>query len=278
MAKRPLSASQVAALKATGNHWIAPSLYLQIRPQGTRSWLFRYERDGRTHWVGLGAAAGIGAVNLSEARREAERLRVAVRDGADPLNEKRAKQVEIKEEVPTFAWCCRQYVAAHEASWTNEKHRFEWGSSLKRYAEPVIGTKPVDEIDVNDVHRVLEPIWIAKPETASRLRGRVEAVLGWATAKGYRSGDNPARWVGGALSHLLPPHGRIQKVTPRKATPYADVPALVSRIRALTSTSAYALLFTLLTAARTIETLGARWNEMDFDTNVWNVPAERMKM
>lgn len=168
MAKRPLSASQVAALKATGNHWIAPSLYLQIRPQGTRSWLFRYERDGRTHWVGLGAAAGIGAVNLSEARREAERLRVAVRDGADPVTEKRAKQVEIKEEVPTFAWCCRQYVAAHEASWTNEKHRFEWGSSLKRYAEPVIGTKSVDEIDVNDVHACSNPSGSRSPR---RRRG-----------------------------------------------------------------------------------------------------------
>src|SRR5690606_27743249 len=127
-----LSSSQIAAIKVPGNHWVAPSLYLQVRPQGTRSWLFRYERVGRTRWLGLGPAAGIGPVSLTDARHEAERLRVAVRDGADPVTEKRAKRADSKatKDITTFAWCCRQYVAAHEASWTNEKHRFEWGSSL----------------------------------------------------------------------------------------------------------------------------------------------------
>jgi integrase len=277
MAKRALSLPQINAIQAEGNHWVAPSLYLQIRPQGTRSWLFRYEKDGRTRWRGLGPAAGIGPVSLTDARYEAERLRVVVRNGGDPIAEKKAKRAITKKEVPDFKWCAAEYVAAHENSWSNPKHAAQWTSTLKMYAEPVAGSLPVDAVGVDEVLRILKPIWTTKPETASRLRGRLEAVLGWAAAKGYRDGANPAQWRGGALEHLLPPQGRVKRIQPRKATPWRDVPALVATLRLMDSVSAAALLFTLLTASRTGEAIGARWTEIDFEAKTWTVPAVRMK-
>lgn len=278
MAKRALSTSQVDALKAVGNHWVAPSLYLQIRPQGSRSWLFRYERDGKTRWLGLGPAGGVTPVKLTEARDGAERLRIVVRDGGDPVANKRAKRAETKKvAVPTFAWCCAEYIAAHEASWRNDKHRAQWTSTLKLYAEPVAGKLAVDAVGVDEVLRILQPLWTTKPETASRLRGRIESVLGWAAAKGYRDGANPAQWRGGALEHLLPPQGRVRRIQPRKATPWREVPALVVDLRKLDSVSGAALLFTLLTASRTSEVIGARWDEVDFESKTWVVPAVRMK-
>lgn len=277
MAKRALSAAQVASIKADGRHPVAPSLYLNVRAAtGSRSWLFRYERQGKCHWLGLGGAAD---VPLTKARDEAERLRVEVRQGQDPLAERKTKKAEVSKVIsiaPTFAWCAAEYIAAHEASWKNDKHIAQWTSTLATYVKPIFGSLPVDKVEVEHVLKALKPIWITKPETASRLRGRIERIIGYASAMGHRSGPNPAEWKG-ALSHLLPPHGRVQKVVHHAAVPYAEVPALVARLGRMTSTSAKALRFTVLTASRTGETIGALWSEIDLKARLWTIPAERMK-
>lgn len=277
---RALSLAQVNALQAKGNHWVAPSLYLQIRPErGSRSWLFRYERAGKTAWLGLGPAAGILPVSLTDARDKAERLRIAVRDGADPLAEAKARRTPpAKEEstTPTFAWCAEQYIATHEASWKNAKHAAQWTSTIETYANPIIGKLPVDRVGVDEVLKVLRPIWATKSETASRLRGRIEKVIGWAEAKKYRSGDNPAA-ARGPLSHLLPSLAKVQKVVARPSVPYAEVPALVAELRKLDSTSARALLFTILTCTRTTEAIEGSWPEVDATAATWTIPNERMK-
>jgi integrase len=274
-ARRALTASLVASLKDEGVHWIGPSLYLQIRPQGTRSWLFRYTRNGENQWMGLGALAD---KPLSEARDESAMLRVSVRRGADPMAEKQAKREarRPKREVPTFAECAEQYIESHRAGWKNDKHIAQWESTIRMYANPVLGKMAVDQISVEDVLKVLQPIWVEKPETASRLRGRIEKVLGWATAMKFRSGDNPATWKG-ALSHLLPAISKIQTIEHHKAVPYEQVPLLMRDLVRTESMSAKALIFTILTAARTGETIGATWGEVDFGLNLWVVPASRMK-
>jgi integrase len=272
--RRALTAAQVAAL-SDGVHWVAPSLYLQIRPQGTRSWLFRCSRNGENQWTGMGAAAD---KPLSEARDEAATLRVAVRRGEDPFAEREAARAATKpkSKVPSFADCAGRYLESHRAGWRNGKHVAQWESTIRSYANPVLGKLPVDRVTVEHVLKVLEPIWTEKPETASRLRGRIEMVLGWATAMKYRSGDNPAAWKG-ALSHLLPPLSKVQKIAHRKAVPYAEVPAVVQQLQKVNGTSAKALLFTILTGARTGETIGATWDEIDLDQKLWVIPAERMK-
>ena len=277
MPKRALTATQVAALSDHTVHWVAPSLYLQIRPQGTRSWLFRYFRDGTNQWMGLGAVAD---KPLSEARDEAAMLRVLVKRGGDPMAERReveaAAKPKSKAKQPTFAECAEKYIEAHRSGWKNDKHIAQWESTLRIYAGPIIGKRPVDTISIEDVLKVLQPIWIDKPETASRLRGRIEKVLGWATAMKFRSGDNPADWSG-ALGHLLPAISKVQTVVHHKAVPYDEVPALMAELRKNDSISAKALMFTILTVARTGESTGARWDEIDLDAKVWTVPADRMK-
>jgi integrase len=274
--RRALTASQVSALKEHGVHWIAPSLYLQIRPQGTRSWLFRYSRDGENQWMGLGALAD---KPLGEARDEAAELRAKIRRGADPFGEKQIKQESkpTKSKVPTFAECADQYIEAHRAGWKNEKHADQWPSTIRMYANPVVGKLPVDKITVDHVLKILKPIWTEKPETASRLRGRIEKILGWAAAMGHRAGDNPAAWKGGALSHLLPPISKVQTIVHHPAVPYDEVPALMATLMRNDSISAKALVFTILTAARTSETTRATWDEIDLEQKLWVVPGKRMK-
>ena len=273
--RRALTSTQVNALVADGVHWVAPSLYLQIRPQGTRSWLFRYSRNGENQWMGLGAAAD---KSLTEARDEAAVLRVQVRKGGDPMGEREqvAAKTKPRAKAPTFADCADKYIEAHRAGWKNAKHIDQWESTLRTYAGPVIGKKAVDQIAVEDVLKILQPIWSTKPETASRLRGRIEKVLGWATAMKYRTGDNPAAW-GGALSHLLPAISKVQKIEHHKAVPYVEVPTLMKQLIGNDSISAKALIFTILTGARTGETTGAVWPEIDLDAKLWVLPPERMK-
>lgn len=178
--------------------------------------------------------------------------------------------------VPTFEKMAKDCIASMESGWKSEKHAAQWSSTLKTYAYPKLGRKPVDTITVEDVLAVLKPIWTSRPETASRLRGRIETVLAYAKALGHRDGDNPASWSG-ALKHLLPPINRVRTIQPRKAMPYADVPAFYHEVRGMETTGAQALRFLLLTAARTNEVLGARWDEVDLDERIWTVPAERMK-
>lgn len=278
-ARRALTAAQVAAIKDENVHWVAPSLYLQVRPgQGTRSYLFRYSRDGKNQWMGLGS---VDEKSFSEVRDEAAMLRVLVKRGEDPIANKReveAKQrAEAKPKSPTFEECAKQYIQTHESGWKNEKHVAQWKSTLKTYAGPVIGKMPVDAITVEDVLKVLKPIWTKKPETATRLRGRIEKVLGWATAMKYRTGENPAAWLNAPLQHLLPAVSAVQKVEHHMAVPYAQMPKFMAELDKLGTMGAKALKFTILTVSRTGETLGARPEEFDFNARVWTVPAERMK-
>lgn len=259
-------------------HWVAPSLYMQVRDHGTRSWLFRYSCGGTNQWMGLGSTDD---KPLGDARDEAAMLRVLVKRGEDPIANKRQveakRKIEMKPKVPTFAECATQYIASHKSGWKNEKHAQQWPSTIKMYVNPFIGKLPVDQVTVEDVLKVLKPIWTSKAETASRVRGRVEQILGWATAMGYRSGENPAQWKGGALPHLLPATDKISKVEHRKAVPYQDVPKLMTELRKNGSTSAKALMFTILTGARTTETREATHSEIDRTTKIWTIPARRMK-
>jgi integrase len=276
--KRALSAQQVAALTSAGTYRVDNSLYLQVRDHGTRSWLFRYARHGKTHWVGLGA---LRDVPLSRAKELAVMERAKLISGISPIEERRAAREAARaaapKQMPTFAWCADQYIEAHRAGWKNAKHLEQWESTLRTYAGPVIGKLEVDKVTTEHVLRILKPIWVAKPETATRLRGRIEKVLGWAAAKKFRSGENPARWQGGELSHLLPAISKVQKIEHHRAVPYSEIPALMDELRGMDTAGAKALRFITLTAARTGEVIGARWAEVDLETATWTIPADRMK-
>lgn len=273
-----MTAAQVNAIRDDGVHRVAPSLYLQVRAgQGTSSWLFRYSRNNTNQWMGLGS---VEDKSFTVARDEAAMLRVLVKRGEDPIANKREveakRQIEEKPKAPTFDECAKNYIASHESSWKNDKHVAQWKSTLKTYAGPVIGKTPVDQIAVEHVLKILKPIWTQKVETASRLRGRIEKVLGWATAMKYRTGENPAAWTG-ALQHLLPAASAVQTIEHHKAVPYKDVPRVMADLRKTDGIGAKALMFTILTVARTGETLGARPEEFDFEAKVWTIPPERMK-
>jgi integrase len=226
--------------------------------------------------MGLGA---LDVVSLAEARERARDARKLLAEGADPLDARRAATAAARaKEVArlTFKAAAGQYIAAHAAGWRNAKHGEQWQATLRTYVYPVIGDLDVGAIEVAHVMTILDPIWSTKSETASRVRGRIEAVLDWAAARGHRTGDNPARWKG-HLDKLLPPKRKVAAVRHQPALPYADLPAFMVDLRGLTSVSARALDFTILTAVRTGETLGARWTEIDFAAKVWTIPGERMK-
>ncbi|WP_335339318.1 tyrosine-type recombinase/integrase [Bosea sp. PAMC 26642] len=260
-------------LREPGIYGDGAGLYLQIGPTGAKSWLFRFMRRGKARAMGLGPLHTIG---LAEARQAALACRKELLDGRDPIEERKARFSPTTSSQPTFNACTQLFLAAHEHGWKNPKHRAQWTSTLDRYAGPVFGDKPVDLIDVELVMRVLEPIWPTKTETASRVRGRIEAVLNWATVRGYRSGDNPARWRG-HLDALLPVRTKVRKVRHHPALPYADLPAFVRQLLASDATAARALLFTILTAARTGEVVGATWIEIDNEKSTWTIPPDRMK-
>lgn len=277
--KRALSAREVDALMGKlGTHRVDENLYLQIREDGTKSWAFRYSRGGKMRSLGLGP---VRHVPLTEARTLAGEYRTKLWRGVDIAAEHRAQREQVKETLasstaPTFGWCAEQYIAAHEASWKSPVHRRQWVQTLEDYCGPVIGKTPVDQVGVDEVLKVLQSLWTSKPETAGRLRGRISKVLGWARAKGYRSGDDPAA-RGGPLDHLLPALSKVQTVRHHASVPWPELPDLVVGLRGLGSISAKALLFTILTAARTGETLGATWDEIDLEARLWSLPAERMK-
>jgi integrase len=232
--------------------------------------------------MGLGPvslARNDGAVSLAEAREAAHECHRLLRDGVDPIAA-RQKQREVarveQAKGLTFEACAEAYIDAHEVGWRNEKHKHQWRATLTNYAVPKFGKLPVAEIDTGLVMKAVEPIWREKPETASRLRGRIESVLDWATVRGYRAGDNPARWRG-HLAHLLPHREKVRAVRHHPAMAYVEVPAFLGEICDVEGMSARALEFTILTAARTGEAIGARWDELDLDARVWTVPAERTK-
>jgi len=265
-----------------GRHADGGGLHLLVKESGARSWVYRFMLKGIARDIGLGAASGAGAISLATARDKAGALRLKVKSGVDPLAERdqeAAKALAAAQAAKiagiTFKAVADAHIAANEGSWRNAKHRQQWSNTLSTYAYPVVGELPVAEIDTAHVLQILEPIWKAKPETASRVRGRIETVLDAAKARGYRSGENPARWRG-HIAQILPARSRLTRGH-HKAMPYEGVPAFVGELRARSAMAALALEFAILTAARTGEVLHATWNEVDFDKAVWTIPAERMK-
>jgi integrase len=245
----------------------------------SRSWIFRYELDGKRHDLGLGS---LNDLDLAEARAKARSLRQQLLDGIDPYTVKqqqrtdRLAQVAERARAMTFKQCAVACIEAHADSWRNAEHHRQWISSLEQYVFPTLGDLPVDEISTPHIVKTLEPIWKTIPETASRVRGRIEKVLGWATVRGFRGGDNPARWRG-HLAELFPAVGKIAKPKHHAALPFTDVPAFMAEIAAIDHIAARALVFTILTAARAGEVLGATWDETDTGAKTWTVPAKRMK-
>jgi integrase len=240
-----------------------------------RSWLFRWVSRGRERWAGLGA---LHTISLTEARERARQFRQQVLDGVDPIaarEARRALEEAATKRLITFDQAAAAFIASKRAEWRSRRHAAEWPSSLHRYASPVIGKLPVDAIDTALVMKVLQPIWGRIPETASRLRGRIEAILGWATVSEYRSGDNPARWEG-HLEHLLSAPSKRTKVS-LAALPYDEVPAFMAQLRAEPGVAARALELAILTAARSGEARGATWGEIDLQKAEWTIPAGRMK-
>ena len=222
-----------------------------------------------------------GRIPLAEARRLAAEAKGLLRNGIDPIDARRAteKKIEadrLRAELHTFQATAKAYVAAREKEWRNEKHRAQWSSTLEVYAFPMIGSIAVSAIDTQAVLQVLTPIWETKPETASRLRGRLESILDYARSRELRSGENPARWRG-HLAYSLPKPGKIRRIRHHAALPWKHVAAFVAALRQQPGMSARALEFTIITASRSGETLGARWQEIDLEGAVWTIPAERMK-
>lgn len=271
-----LTPLQVERAKAKGVYGDGAGLCLNVTSGGSKSWLFRYMLDGRAHWLGLGSFPD---VTLAEARTKAAEQRELLRNGFDPLEQKRTRKrlgrAAAMKAMP-FKDAAGQYIQANRAGWKNAKHAQQWENTLTAYAYPVLGKLDVSEIETAHVLRVLDPIWTAKPETANRVRGRIEAVLDWAKVRGYRTGENPARWRG-YLDQVLPARNKIAKPEHFEAMPWQNVAGFMQRLRAKHGVAALALEFAILTAARSGEVRGARWDEIDEDAKVWTVPAERMK-
>ncbi len=269
-----LNAARMRTLMKPGTYGDGASLYLQVRGPAKRSWIYRFKLHGKSHLMGLGTVTD---VSLAEVRDAAAAARKMVRQGINPIDERRSARAEIAAQASlTFAQVADAYIAAHEPSWRNAKHRQQWRNTLDTYAAPVLGKLPVAQVSVGAVMRVLEPLWRKRPETASRLRGRIESVLDYATARGWRSGENPARWRG-HLDHLLPARSKVAMVEHHPALPWREIGPFMTTLAAEEGVSALALQFTILTAARTGEVIGVRWSEIDMQEGTWTVPAGRMK-
>ena len=241
-----------------------------------RSWLYRFSKNGRERQMGLGSTETVG---LAEAREKAAECRKLRQAGIDPIEHRKAAQAQAALEAArsmTFDECRDAHIKAHAAGWRNAKHRQQWENTLKTYCGPIFGKVAVQAIDVALVIKVLGPIWSTKPETAGRLRGRIEAILDWAKVRGLRSGENPARWRG-HLDHLLPARGKVRKVKHHAALPYIQISTYLDELRKREGVAARALEFAILTATRTNEVIGARWDEIDLAARVRIIPESRMK-
>ncbi len=276
--KNRLTAAQVAKTKKPGFYPDGGGLYLQII-RGTdgdprKSWIFRFRSPtGRMRDMGLGSA---GVIELAKARIRADAARALVADNIDPIEHRNAEQLRAASEASTavtFKQAAERFLDAHKHTWVNAKHVQQWENTLENYVYPAFGNVAVGNVNVDLVLRVIEPIWKEKTETASRVRSRIERVLDWATARGLREGDNPARWRG-RLENVLPSRAPGKH---HAALPFKEVPAFVAELRKREGIGAIALRFTILTAARTSEVRGAIWSEINLEEKTWNVPAERMK-
>lgn len=265
-----------------GRYTDGGGLQLLVKPSGARSWVYRYKVAGKSREIGLGPAGGPGAVTLAAARMKAEDLRRVVAAGGDPIDLRRREAEEAAASIQqaqvaniTFRQAAQAYIEAHEEGWKNSKHRQQWRNTLETYAYPVMGDIPVADVGTEHVMAALEKIWKTKPETASRVRGRIERVLDSARARGLRQGENPARWRG-HVGEMLPPAKKLSRGH-HPAMPYSQVPDFVAKLRLKDAMAAAALEFAILTAARTSEVTGATWDEVDLNTRMWIIPAKRMK-
>lgn len=266
-----LTAAFVRSVEKPGRHSDGQGLYLNVTKSGAKSWIFMWKRDGRVREMGLGSATGagkIGALGLADARQAANVARQSIAAGIDPIAEKR------RQKVMTFGECADALIDSLRPGWRNDKHAAQWTMTMKVYAK-TLRSRSVREIATEDVLNVLKPIWQKKPETAARVRGRVEKVLDFAAARGMREGENPARWKGN-LDHLLSKPSKLTRGH-HAAMPYAEVPAFVDRLRGQAGTGARALEIAILTACRSGEVLGAEWSEIDLVARLWTIPATRMK-
>jgi integrase len=251
-------------------------LAINVTKSGGRSWILRYQVGGKRRDMGLG---GYPDVTLAEARVAARAVRGKIAAGVDPIEDSRtarSKMIAAQDTAITFSQAAKQYIDTHESGWRNTKHVQQWRSTLQTYADPVIGKMLVRDVGLAQVLKILEPIWRTKTETASRLRGRIESILDWAAARSYRAAPNPARWKG-HLDKLLPAPGKIAKTDHHQALPYDDLPEFIKSLAGQQGIGARALEFTILTASRSGEVRGAKWDEFDLKSEVWTVPAVRMK-
>ncbi|MBP7790308.1 MAG: tyrosine-type recombinase/integrase [Zoogloea sp.] len=271
-----LSALQVTKLTKPGLYGDGGGLTLQITATGAKSWLLRYMVAGKPFGMGLGPTH---TVSLAEARQKALDARKLLIDGINPLAAKKQNKIAAalaNAKMMSFDQCAEAYILAHKAGWKNAKHGDQWTNTLNTYASPVFGHLPVAEIDTGLVVKCLTPIWESKTETASRVRGRIESVLGWATTSGYRTGENPARWKG-HLENLLATISKSSRTKNHPSLPWQRIGAFMEALRAREGVSARAVEFAILTACRSGEVRGARWAEFDMAGKLWTIPAERMK-
>ncbi|WP_313224151.1 phage integrase central domain-containing protein [Pseudoxanthomonas mexicana] len=271
---RELKALEVARLTEQGFHSVGgvAGLHLRINEAGARNWILRAMVGGKRRDIGLG---GFPDVPLAQARDKARTTREKIGQGVDPVLERRSARQALLTAV-TFDEAAARFIEAKSPEWSNPKHRAQWKATLDTYASPRIGSLPVDRVELPHILEILSPIWTTKTETASRVRMRVESVLAWATASGYRSGDNPARWKGN-LDVLLAKPSKVKKVEHHAALAIDALPAFVANLRGRDGVAARALEFLILTATRSGEVRGATWDEFDLKSGVWIIPGERMK-
>ena len=273
-----LTPQKIRALVKPGHYSDGECLYLRVSNSGTKSWIFKYTRNGKTREMGLGSLLSIPP---DAARRLADEARWVLASGADPIERRRTDTVAATlaaNNVRTFADCAADYIEAHKAGWKNAKHISQWKNTIRDYVNPHIGKLSVGDISTEHVVRILQKdaFWTTKNETANRVRTRIENILDWAKTLGYRTGENPARWRG-HMENLLPAPSKVQKPEHHAALPVDDLPYFMDDLGKASSTAAQALKLALLTATRTVEIVEARWGEVDLDRAVWVIPAERMK-
>jgi integrase len=271
-----LSAFKVEKAKRPGMHADGGGLYLRVAEGGSKQWIFRYVANGRLRDMGIGPCHTLDLAKARERARQARELRL---DGIDPIAHKHAQRAAAVAEAAkamTFKQCAEGFIRDNERKWSSVKHRDQWKKTLQDYVYPTLGNLLVASIDTPLVLKVIKPLWERVPETASRVRGRIEQVLGWATVHHYRSGDNPARWQG-LLEHALPARNDVAKVKHHAALPYTEAPAFMAKLREDSSVGARCLEFIALTAARLGEGNEVTWNEIDFEARAWTIPAKRMK-
>ena len=284
MARKELSAASVKT-KGPGRYCDGDGLYLLVKKIGGRFWVFRYKLNGKKlREAGLGRAGEArNCVRLAEAREKASVLFRQVKAGIDPLAQRDATRAAAKSaeqdaavRAVTFREAARRYIDGHAPSWRNAKHARQWEATIETYANPIFGDMAISDISTAHVLAAVEPIWLTKPETASRLRGRVETILDFAKARGWRSGENPAAWKG-HLALTLPARSKVAKVKHHAALPWQEMSDFMRRMTGQAGIGARALRFAILTAARSGEVRGAVWREVDLTSATWTIPAERMK-